>query len=60
MDYLGIIINAVCTGLGVAIGNEVWTGIKEHRTKIKKKLLRPTDKITEDIQKEMEVFERKI
>jgi hypothetical protein len=36
MDYISITLNAVFTGLGVAIGNEVYAQFKEHRAKLKK------------------------
>jgi hypothetical protein len=34
-DYLGIVINAVCVGIGVAIGNEFWQWFKKRRKKMK-------------------------
>jgi len=33
--YWDLMINAFFTGLGVAIGNEVWTWFKERRKKLK-------------------------
>ena len=36
MDYISITLNAVFTGLGVAIGQEVHTYLKEKRASIAK------------------------
>lgn len=34
MDYFAIVVNAICTGLGVSIGSEIWFVIKARREKL--------------------------
>jgi hypothetical protein len=40
VDYIAMIINAAFTGIGVALGNEIYTWFKERRGRIKEKLIK--------------------
>ena len=42
IDYFSVTINAVFTGLGVAVGNEIWALLKARREKLKHFIKRET------------------
>lgn len=43
VDYIGLILTAVCTGIGVTLGQEIYNWLKERRSSLKSRLRRIAD-----------------